>query len=109
MVIWHNTADASRIPETVNEGQEVELWIGTYPIEFGQSVWVEMKLRRADGREMSASQPALWHSNNEQRNNSYWLVQIGVFEQGDHLEYAVKGKHEDEEVTDGKLYSFEVA
>lgn len=108
MVIWHNTADASRIPETVTAGQEVELWLGTYPIEGGQSVTIDMKLTRADGREMTASQPARWHSNNEQRNNSYWIAQLGTFEAGDRLEYSIKGRRGDEEVTDGQLYSFDV-
>lgn len=109
MVIWHNAPDASRIPETVATGQEVELWIGTHPIEFGQSVWVEMKLQKVDGKELSAKQPAQWHSNNEQQNNSYWLARIGTFESGDRLEYRVCGSRDDEQVDCNETYSFEVS
>jgi len=109
MVIWHNTVDASRIPEYVSAGQDVELWIGTYPIEGGQSVWVEVTLNRADGKEMTCKMPAQWHSNNEQRNNSYWLAQLGSFEAGDRVEYRVYGSRQDELVSCNDTFSFEVS
>jgi len=108
MVIWHNTVDASRIPEYVSPGQDVELWIGTYPIEGGQSVWLELTLRKADGKEMSCKMPAQWHSNNEQRNNSYWRTLLGTFEAGDRVEYRIFGSHDDELVSCDESYFFEV-
>jgi hypothetical protein len=108
MVIWHNTVDASRIPEYVSAGQDVELWIGTYPIEGGHSVWVEVTLNRADSKEMTCKMPAQWHSNNEQRNNSYWLAQLGSFEAGDRVEYRIYGSRKDELVSCNDTYSFEV-
>jgi len=108
MVIWHNTGDASRIPENVTAGDDVVLWIGTYPIELGQAVWVDMKLIKPDGRELSATQPAQWHSNNEQRNNSYWIATIGTFEPGDRVEYRVLGSHGEEQVSCNDTFSFDV-
>ena len=109
MVIWHNTVDASRIPEYVVAGQEVELWIGTYPIEGGQSVWMEITLRTADNREYFCKMPAQWHSNNEQRSNSYWVLSLGSFDSGDRLEYRVFGSKGDELVSCNDTFTFEVA
>ncbi len=109
MVIWHNTGDASRIPENVTAGEEVVLWIGTYPIEPGQTVWVDMRLTKSAGRTLSATQPAEWHSNNEQRNNSYWIAQIGAFDQGDHVEYSVLGSCHEEQARCADLFEFDVS
>jgi hypothetical protein len=108
MVIWHNTVDASRIPEYVSAGQEVELWIGTYPIEGGQSVWLEITLYTFDGRELFCKMPAQWQSNNEQRNNSYWKMDLGVFNSGDRVEYRIFGEKDDELVSCNDTYSFDV-
>jgi len=109
VVIWHNTVDASRIPEYVTSGQEVELWIGTYPIEGGQAVWLEITLYTVDGRELFCKMPAQWHSNNEQRNNSYWVMNLGSFDSGDRIEYRIYGSRGDELTSCNDTYSFEVA
>ncbi|MFH0991754.1 MAG: hypothetical protein V1799_17235 [bacterium] len=109
MVIWHNSPDASRIPEHVTSSQEVELWFGTHPIEWGQAVWVEIKLHKVDGKEIAVSLPAQWHSNNEQRNNSYWIARIGEFESGDKLEYEVHGSCGDLRVCCEEIFSFDVS
>jgi hypothetical protein len=109
MVIWHNTVDASRIPEYVSAGQEVELWIGTYPIEGGQAVWLEITLYTVDGRELFCKMPAQWQSNSEQRNNSYWKMDLGVFNSGDRVEYRIYGAKDDELVSCSDTYSFDVS
>jgi hypothetical protein len=109
MVIWHDTDDASRIPEYVSAGQDVEVWVGTYPIEGGQSVWLEVTLERPDGKEMTCKMPAQWRSNNEQRNNSYWHAQLGSFEVGDRVEYRIYGSRGEELVSCNDTYSFEVS
>ncbi|MCX6133434.1 MAG: hypothetical protein NTU47_06425 [Ignavibacteriales bacterium] len=108
MVIWHNTVDASRIPEYVAGGQEVELWIGTYPIEGGQSVWLEITLYTVDGRELFCKMPAQWHSNSEQRGNSYWVINLGSFDPGDRIEYRVYGSKGEDLVSCNDTYAFEV-
>ncbi len=109
MIIWHNTGDASRIPEHVSAGDEVVLWIGTHPIEPGQAVWVEMKLLKADGRELTATQPALWQSNSEHRNNSYWVAEIGTFDSGDRLEYCICGSCNTTRVESTESHAFDVS
>jgi len=109
VVIWHNTVDASRIPEYPVAGQEVELWIGTYPVEGGQSVWLEITLNTVDGRELYCKMPAQWHSNSEQRNNSYWVINLGSFDSGDRLEYRVFGAKGDELISCNETYTLEIA
>ena len=109
MVIWHNTVDASRIPEYVSAGQEVELWIGTYPIEGGQSVWLEITLNTVDGRELFCKMPAQWRSNSEQRNNSYWTINLGSFDSGERVEYRIYGSKGEELVSCNDTFMFEVA
>ncbi len=109
MIVWHNTVDASRIPEYVSAGQEVELWIGTYPIEGGQSVWLEITLYTVDGRELFCKMPAPWHSNSEQRNNSYWAINLGSFDSGERVEYRVYGSKGEELVSCNDTFTFEVA
>jgi hypothetical protein len=109
MVIWHNTVDASRIPEYVSAGQEVELWIGTYPIEGEQSVWLEITLYTVDGKELFCKMPAQWSSNNEQRNNSYWKMDLGAFNSGDRVEYRIFGTHGEDLVSCNDTFSFEVS
>jgi hypothetical protein len=101
--------DASRIPEYVTGGQDVELWIGTYPIEVGQFVWLEITLYAIDGRELFCKMPAQWHSNNEQRNNSYWVMNLGSFDAGDRIEYRIYGSKGEELVSCNDTYGFEVA
>ncbi len=109
MVIWHNTPDAARIPEAPLAGERISVWIGTYPIEPGQSVWVELIVRKADSSEVTNTQPASWHSNDEPRHNSYWVAHIGPFESRDRVQYFVRGKIGDQEVVDANKYEFEVA
>lgn len=108
MVVWHNTPDAARIPEVVEAGLRVSLWIGSFPIEPEQSVWVEWNIRKPDGSVVTETQNAEWHSNDEGRHNSYWIVRVGAFEAGDHVEYTIHGKVRDQEVADKDSYAFDV-
>lgn len=108
MVIWHNTPDAARIPEVVVGGEQISLWIGTYPIEPGQSVWVELAVQKPDGNSVAKTQSATWHSNNEPRHNSYWVAHVGPFESRDCVDYIVRGRVGDQEVADPNEYEFEV-
>jgi hypothetical protein len=109
MILWHNTGDASRIPENVRTGDDVILWVGTHPIEPSQSVWIHLTLRKTDGRVIKAMLPASWHSNNDQRNNSYWTTEIGSFDSGDQVEYTVSGGNAHEKVECVDLFEFDVA
>src|SRR5574341_1245142 len=108
MVIWHNTPDALRIPDIVRGGDIVSLWIGTWPIEPGQSVSVEMKVLRVNGDEVLERKDAQWHSNDEPRNNSYWVAHLGFFEPGEKVEYTISGRVNEQEAVDPNTYIFEV-
>ena len=108
MLIWHNTPDAARIPEVIVMGERISLWIGTYPIEPGQSVWVELTVKKPDGNVVASMQPASWHSNDEPRHNSYWVAHVGPFESRDRVEYVVRGRLGDHDAADPNKYEFEV-
>src|SRR5581483_10974295 len=88
MHIWHLTPDAPRVPMRVHPGAPVEVRIGTWPIEPGQSVSVSWRRHRA-GVEEHGRQHAAW-----QRNagvNSYWSARLGPFEDGDTVRYVIEG------------------
>ena len=94
MNIWHDTVDAPRRPGRVSPSQPLELTIGTWPIEPGQSVWVEWIVESPDGNQHTGTVPAIWRFNTEV--NSYWTAQLGPFSDGDRLTYTVHGsvKHD---------------
>ena len=89
MTIWHLTADAPRTPRRVSPGQLVELVIGTWPIELGQSVWVTWERTRVDGTRDGGRNAATWCRNTDV--NSYWSTRIGGFRQGDEVTYVAHG------------------
>ena len=109
MVVWHNTPDAARIPEIVEAGMHASIWIGSFPIEPDQAVWVHLNIRNSEGNITSKTQNADWHSNDEGRHNSYWIARIGVFEAGDRVEYTIHGKVRDQEVADQDSFAFDVS
>ncbi len=90
MNVWHLTSDASRVPESPSPGRAVEIWIGTWPIEEGQSVWVEYKVTRPDGATSDHRIEARWRHN--AGANSYWLALLPGFADGEAVRYAVHGR-----------------
>jgi hypothetical protein len=72
-------------------------------------VWLEITLYTQDGRELFCKMPAQWNSNNEQSNNSYWVMSLGSFESGDRIEYRIYGSHEDELVSCNDTFGFDVS
>lgn len=74
MNIWHGTSDAPRSPRRVSPQQHVELIMGTWPIEPGQSVWVVWESVNAD-RHLSGTVAAQWQRNSD--TNSYWKARLG--------------------------------
>ena len=96
MLLWHLTPDAPRSPRHASRGESVQLQIGTYPIEPGQSVWVEYQVERAGGLRRQARAEAAWRFN--QGNNSYWSAQIGPFDEGDRITYQIMGSVAGDEI-----------
>lgn len=96
MQIWHLTVDAPRTPRHPSPGEQVELTIGTYPVEPGQTVWVTSQAERAGGAQHENQVSALWRFN--QDNNSYWSASLGPFADGDRMRYRIHGRSGDAEV-----------
>jgi hypothetical protein len=95
MVIWHNTEDAPRTPAEVFQNDKVVLWIGSYPIELGQNVSVEVEVSNKDSEPNTYSVEAEWRYNDYSRNNSYWTAIIGPFKAGENVEYKIRGTGSD--------------
>lgn len=89
MVIWHLTSDTPRFPFHVSAGQHVNLQFGTWPIEEGQRMWIDYRVVRHDGTETTGQVEATWNVNREP--NSYWVLNVGPFADGDHVEYRLHG------------------
>lgn len=91
MVIWHNTEDAPRTPAEVFQNDKVVLWIGSYPIELGQAVKVEIAVSDKTEEVNTYSVEAEWRYNDYSRNNSYWTAIVGPFKAGEKVEYRITG------------------
>src|SRR5262245_7263788 len=90
MLIWHLTQDAPREPTRAAPGERVQIRIGTYPIEPGQFVRVRSTVRDAAGLQTSHQMPASWVEN--RGPNSYWRADLGPFNRGDSVTYAIEGE-----------------
>lgn len=93
MKLWHGTPGAPRRPARVGPGQMVELGIGTWPIEPGQSVWVTWECVHADGARDGGRSTASWRRN--AGADSYWSAEIGPFREGDHVSCKIHGSCRD--------------
>lgn len=91
MVIWHNTEDAPRTPAEVFPNDKVVIWIGSYPIELGQEIAVELKISSKSSEERRNKVHAEWRYNDYGRNNSYWTAIVGPFKAGEKVEYKIVG------------------
>ncbi len=96
MVIWHNTDDAPRTPADVFPGDKVVIWIGSYPIELGQRVMVELVVSDSAPERKKCTVHAEWRYNDYGKNNSYWAAIIGPFKADQKVEYKIIGIGPDE-------------
>ncbi len=91
MVIWHNTEDAPLTPSEVFSNDKVVIWIGSYPIELGQQIIVELEISGSNSEARKQSVRAEWRYNDYGRNNSYWAAITGPFDAGQKVEYRIVG------------------
>ena len=103
--IWHFAPDTPRLPRHPSAREPVRLQVGTWPVEPGQSVWVETRVRHVDGSEESRRTEGEWRHN--RGTNSYWEAALGPFQDGDDIEYAVRGTASAGEASGG-YFSFRV-
>jgi len=90
--VWHNpygmddlyeSDDTERYPKDPKAGEKVYIKGTTWPVEWGQSVWVGYKLNGVWQKDVGAD----WKYNSD--SNSYWEAAIGPFNKGDKVEYTV--------------------
>ncbi len=84
------TSDAPRTPMRVSSGEVVTLYVGTWPIEAGQAVWVEYEVIRSDKSTYTKLVSANWSHNSDQ--NSFWQAKLGPFSKGDYVTYNIQGR-----------------
>lgn len=72
-----------RLPRNPVAGENVLVRSTTWPIEFGQTVWITYKKNGVQQQAIGAA----WKYNNG--NNSYWEANLGSFRKGDVVEYTV--------------------
>jgi alpha-amylase/alpha-mannosidase (GH57 family) len=105
MLLWHLTPDAPRLPQRVAPGERVDLVLGTWPIEPGQSVWVRYRSEHPGGTVSEERLEASWQRN--EGENSYWRVSLGPFAKGERVSYTLHGRSPEGE-TSGPTLSFRV-
>jgi alpha-amylase/alpha-mannosidase (GH57 family) len=89
MQVWHGTPDAPR-PQGLRPGEPIELVIGTWPIEAGQEIAVELTVTRPGADAYQAVLSAEWQHNTGP--NSYWRATIGPFRADEQVHYAIHGR-----------------
>lgn len=70
---------------------KVVIWIGSYPIELGQQIVVELTVSDPPAAGKKTVVHAEWRYNDYGRNNSYWAAIVGPFGAGQVVEYSIVG------------------
>lgn len=107
MRLWHNTEDAPRLPQRVLEGERVEVWVASYPIEPWHHVMVEWSVTHTNGKAECGRVPAFGKCSDPLLRQLYWLATLGPFQQGDKVEYAIVGRSVKEE-TQPQTFTFNI-
>lgn len=89
MNVWHLTPDAPRSPHRVAPGERVQIHVGTWPVEPGQSLELSFRVEQTNGEQIDGRAQVVWHDNHD--GNSYWLAEIGPFSAGDVVSYRIDG------------------
>jgi alpha-amylase/alpha-mannosidase (GH57 family) len=97
MQVWHTTADTRRLPEHPAAGERVTLRAGSWPIEAGQSVWLDLQVEPLGGSSTYQRIDCAWEGN--RGSNSYWSAEIGPFARGTTVSYEIRGRSGSGEVT----------
>ncbi|CAN5750922.1 hypothetical protein BH09VER1_BH09VER1_12100 [soil metagenome] len=88
MTVWHQTQDAPCRVAFQAGAWWLNLEIGTWPVEPGQSLFVTARTSREKGDAGTAiSFEAEWQYN--EGTNSYWWATLGPFRAGDTVEYTI--------------------
>jgi alpha-amylase/alpha-mannosidase (GH57 family) len=93
MKIWHLTPETPRFPFHVSGGENVNIQVGTWPIEAGQSIWIDFRIISPDGTQEMRTAQGTWNFNRD--GNSYWFINFGPFDDGVLVEYRLRGSSPD--------------
>ena len=90
MTLWHQTGDAPCRVRFGDGAWWLDLEIGTWPIEAGQSISIEAIVSHdEEGVRPPIFWDVIWKHN--RGGNSYWNARLGPFKAGDNVEYLLKG------------------
>ena len=90
MTLWHQSGDAPCRVSFRDGAWWLDLEIGTWSIEAGQSVSIEAIVSDEEkGVGSAISCEAAWKQN--KGLNSYWHARLGPFKAGNNVEYSLKG------------------
>ena len=92
------------LPYRVVPGKPVTLRVGTWPIEFGQSVQVNYKIVHVDKPAEKGHLEADWQYN--EGSNSYWRAELGPFLKGDQITCTIQARSPQGEVSPDSVISF---
>ena len=90
MHVWHAASDTLRSPEQPAAGERILVRAGTWPVELGQSVWLELRVEPPGGPAVLQRVDCGWERN--QGSNSYWSAEIGPFVRGTTVSYVLWGR-----------------
>ena len=94
MTLWHQTGDAPCRASFEGGMWWLDLEIGTWPVEAGQSVSIEATVSDEGERVRPAiSYQAIWTHN--KGPNSHWHARLGPFKVGSNVEYSLEGSSAD--------------
>lgn len=105
MKLWHLTPETPRFPCHVSAGEKVNLQLGTWPIEDGQTTGIDFRIVHPDGTEETGQSDGTWNFNRD--GNSYWFINFGPFGDGDRVEYGLRGNSPAGPVA-GETFTFRV-
>ena len=94
MTLWHQTGDAPCCVSFEDGAWWLNLEIGTWPVESGQSLSIEAIVSDEEkGLHSAISCEAIWKRN--KGLNSYWHARLGPFKGGSNVEYSLEGNAAD--------------
>ena len=105
MQVWHAAADTPRLPERPAAGERFTVRAGSWPIEPGQSLWLDLRVEPLCGAVTHQRIDCVWDGNHG--SNSYWSADIGPFGRGAKVRYQVRGRSGSDEVATAAV-SFQV-
>jgi hypothetical protein len=85
--LWHLAPDTPLFPAHPSARENVNLQIGSWPVQPHQEVWAVFSVVHSDGSRDHGRASAAWDRN--EGADSYWSVDLGSFEVGPKIHLAI--------------------